>query len=126
MKDNFRFILLNNVANSFEIANIREVGMHAFLYLSTVEEALPPRLGRQSNARDLATHHLEPSNHPATFKTGVPGNENASAFVKGLEGRGHDQTFQGASPVAQRFSRYDLSRKVSMGCQKPVWRNAIN
>ena len=32
----------------------------------------------------------------------------------------HDQTFQGALPDAHNSSRYNLSRIVSIGCQKPL------
>src|SRR5262249_11301271 len=44
----------------------------------------------------------------------------------GIEVHAHPQTFQGALPVAQRFSSSLRSRMVSMHCQKSPWRKAIS
>ena len=38
----------------------------------------------------------------------------------------HPQTFHGACPPSQSDSRSCFSRRVSIGCQKPVCRNTIN
>jgi len=60
----------------------------------------------------------EPLGQPAALEAGVASQQHTPAGVDIVE-QLHAQTFQGGVPPAHRFSRWFLSRRVSMACQKP-------
>src|SRR5438034_11843845 len=73
-------------------------------------------------AMHFSAHVSQPKRQPATLKPGMPGKKNPLAFPKaGI----HYHTFQGALPEAHSSSRWFLSRRVSMGCQKPSLNQAF-
>ena len=85
------------------------------------------RLGWVGGARakpvTAAPNCCKPQGQPTAFETGVAGWENALARP---EYRVHCHTFQEPDPLAHSSSKRTLSRKVSMGCQKPSCVYAIN
>src|SRR5450830_831314 len=105
-----------------QIANVSDNRMHPLAYSSFDKKT---RISRRCKgvASQFSTKTLQPQRKPASLKTGMPGQKNSPSTPKI---RVHVQTFQGAPPRIQRSSSKFLSRKVSMGCQKPSCLKAFN
>src|SRR5579862_6272065 len=69
-------------------------------------------------AAHLSAQSGQPESEPATFESSVTSKEDAPAAP------GVHHFFHGALPLAQSSSNRCLSRTVSIGCQKPWWKNA--
>ena len=72
----------------------------------------------QCDAGNRCAQLLQPKREPTTLETGVARKQYSPAPVDTVE-QSHSQDFQGALPDDQRSSNWFLSRRVSMGCQKP-------
>lgn len=77
------------------------------------------RGGRQRHAGDPRPQALQPEREPAALETGVAGEEDAAVAIDLVE-RHDSQTFHGALPPTHSSSNWILSRKVSIGSQKPA------
>ena len=82
------------------------------------------RLGRQGEAGCPRAEPPQPQRGPGALEAGVAGQQHAAAApeIGRGERRAHAHVFHGARPDAQCASSRFLSRKVSIGCQKPEWR----
>ena len=116
MKDDLWLVLLKHRVHGGGVAQVHPmVGHIAKLQRSPVRR-LPFRVKRQP--RHLCAEGAQPQHQPRTFEARVPSDEHAPPSVQIAKG-GHAQTFQGARPLCQSSSNLFLSRKVSMGRQKP-------
>ena len=102
------------------VTDITNDAGHAIADLGNFEQA---RTGRRSQriTHHVRTHRLQPQRYPAPLEAGVPGQQHALAIP---ECRIQDHTFHGAWPDCHNSSRRILSRRVSIGCQKPWCGNA--
>ena len=76
------------------------------------------RVGRgKREAGDVGAELVQPQRQPAALEAGMTGDQHAAA----APGIAFHQHFHGA-PLAHNSSRWTLSRSVSIGCQKPLWR----
>ena len=76
-------------------------------------------VGRQRIPVHLAAQIVQPQREPRALEARTAGYEDATAAPERVHVAIH-QIFHGALPLTQRFSSRFFSRKVSMGCQKPL------
>ena len=116
VEDHFGLVLLKHAQQVFQISHIAQMGSRKpWSHLGGFEQARI-RGWFQRIAHHFRPQRLQPEADPAALEAGVACNKNAPAAPE----RGiHGHIFQGALPLVHMSSSCTLSRKVSMGCQKP-------
>ncbi|MCY1418488.1 hypothetical protein D9M71_340490 [compost metagenome] len=122
VQDDFRLHFGDQLQQHTQVAHVATAVIDAFADPRQFEQA---RLGRRVEGKtgDLGTQALQPKRQPAALETGVAGDQDALA---GPERRAQAHCFHGASPLLHNCSRWFLSRRVSIGCQKPSWAKACS
>jgi len=96
------------------ISHVTDRGAHPLRDAAKLEEGWLG-VGRECVPMYLRTESLQPKAEPTSLESSMPGEEDATSGPELV----HDHFFQGALPVSQSSSSISLSRRVSIGCQKP-------
>ncbi len=117
VKDDLRPRGAEHAAHRNEITHVAERRCDAFVEAALGEQA-GLGIGDQSQPGHRGPEPRQPVGKPAALEAGVAGDQNPLAAPE--RGRRIHQTFHGALPDCHSVSSITLSRRVSIGCQKPV------